>query len=188
MRRWRIAAAALGATLLATGATVPAHAQLQVFEGQGQLVLTFTAAGQGLPLNEVIINCRTFNVTGTGVIEFAIGTAVYAGPVTVTGTWSACGDANVNQGNFDILITGDPLLGDFGCGGGPLGTQMQGVILGLGPVTVGGVAGTCHVGSATTVLFPAAMLGGVRTPSAVDLATQTVTGYTETVPFTASPV
>jgi len=189
MRRWRTAAAALAAALLATGATVPAHAaQVAVFEGQGQMVLTFTAAGAGLSFTDITLNCLTYNVSGSGVIEFSIGTAVYAGPITVTGTWSACGDATINQGVFDILITGDPALGDFGCGGGPFGADMPGVLLGFGPITLGGTAGTCHIGSATTPPFPSTMDAGVRTVSAVTTSPLSATGYTETVPFTAEPV
>jgi hypothetical protein len=189
MRKWRIAAAATAAVLLGTGSAVPAHAaQVSLFQGQGQLVLTFTAAGSGLSFTQVAVDCLPYNITGSGVIEFSIGTAVYAGPVTVTGTWSACGDANINEGTMDLLVSGDPAFGDFGCDGGPFGTAMPGGLIGLGPVTVGGTAGTCHIGSATTPPFPPAMIGGVRTVSAVTTSPLTATGYTETVPFTAAPV
>lgn len=187
MRRWRIAAAAAVATLLGTGSVMPAHA-LSEFEGAGQLVLTFTAAGPGLSFTSITIspNCPTYNVTGSGVVEFSIGTAAYTGSVTVTGTWTACGDATINEGNYDILITGDPALGDFSCGGGPFGTDMVGVLLGTGPTTEGGYAGTCHVGSATTPPFPSTFVG-VRAPTSVT-PSLTAAGYTETETFTAEPI
>jgi hypothetical protein len=189
MRRWKTAVAGLAAALLATGMAMPAHAQVAVFEGQGQMVLTFTAAGEGLSFTDVTVNCLPYNITGTGVIEFSIGSAVYAGPITVTGTWSACGDATtLNEGDIAILITGDPLLGDFGCGGGPFGTDMPGVLIGTGPITEGGTAGVCHIGAATTPTYASIMLPGVRTVSAVTTSPLTATGYTETVPFTAAPV
>jgi hypothetical protein len=165
------------ALVAAAALPLPAKAAplLPTPSGGGALTLTLTTTSAGLNLFDY--SCITWNVNGTGAVAVAGADAgsAYTGPVTVTGSVQACGTAQVELDWISLSMTGNPLVGDFGCQ-----TTMQtgpGIFQRFGVVVLSIVPVACEIGGVPQTpamfLFPAA-----AAPTSVDPASDQLDAYT----------
>jgi hypothetical protein len=140
-------------------AAVPlrAAAVTQIPEGGGPLSLTLSTTSTGLP--PLAQACITMSVSGTGAwtVAGADATGTYAGPVTVTGSYQACGSSALDTGWIALTITGNALFGDLSCSSAPIGPGVWDRV-GASVITV--VPVSCEIGGVqqarTNLVFAAA--------------------------------
>jgi len=131
--------AALAATVLAAFQATQLHAAAAVStsEGAGPATLSFIPPS-------TTIDCTTiFTLTGTAVMAVRGPAGDYVGPVTMQGTVPWCG-VGIQPPVAQLVVTGSPELGDFGCG--TAASPMQGFW--AEPLDVITVQGSCHVAGA----------------------------------------
>ena len=134
-RRTRMLAA-LGATLLGALQGTQAQAATSTDTGAGAGVMSFTPSAS--------VDCPIFTFSGTAVIAVHGPAGEYAGPITMQGSAPWCITPPIGQPNAQLVVTGSPEFGDFGCG-----TPASPMIgFWSDPFDVIEVEGSCHVAGA----------------------------------------